>query len=448
MFGKARDWLVDRFALQPIYQHLLDRRVPKAPWYSGDGTTLLALLSVQVLTGMVLALTYSPAAGSAYESVTQITDVLLMGRFVRGVHYWSAGIMVVVLFFHMFRQILMGGYKSPREGTWIIGTLLLFCVLLMAYTGYLLRWDERAIHAVRVMLHMLHRVPWLGDALLVVVQGGPQIGPQTLTRLYAVHVLIIPLVMYGLTSLHMYLVVQRGTITRTEQKEPPQSAREQKEIYKAESHSAAGEEFFPTTMFKTGVTVTLVLGLVALLAMVVGPPELMAEANLVAASQPSEEWWFWWFSGLIALLPPAVAPWFVVLFPLVVFVALMALPIVDRSPQRGIRRRLGWLVVVLTLVVAMLALSDYRRRSAFTGWPEATPPKAPEGLTLSADAERGRVLFAEYGCNSCHAVAGQGRQVAVDFSQLEVPRSRDYIESYVLDPPAGGGDAQLCEPTE
>jgi ubiquinol-cytochrome c reductase cytochrome b subunit len=437
MVHPVREWIVDRFALKPIYDYFLDRRVPKPPWYAGDGATLMALLGIQVLTGAVLALTYSPAADSAAASIAFITEQQVLGWFVRGLHYWSAGTMVVVLFFHLFRQILMAGYKSPREGTWMIGVLLFFCLLLMAYTGYLLRWDERAVHGIRVMLHMMVRVPWIGEPLVLLAQGGPDLGPRTLTRLYAVHVLIVPLLMFVLVGIHLYLVVHQGTLTRAERKTAPESVEQQRQFYKEEAHSTRGETFFPFTMLKTGTVAGLVIAFVLVMTVSSGPPPVESDANLVETSMPAEEWWFWWYSGLIALLPPAVAPWFVVVFPLLVFLGLMVLPLVDRGPARGVLRRPAWGVAVVVMVLALLALSDYRRRSAFTGWPDPEPPPVPVGMELTPDAEAGRQLFARFGCNSCHPIAGHGRRVAVDLTKLKTPLSRDKIRSFVLQPPEG-----------
>lgn len=438
MAGKVREWVVDRFALRPIYEKLLNRRVPRAPWYSGDGSTLMALLGVQVLSGAVLALTYSPAVDSAYASVLYITEQQTAGWFIRGLHYWAAGAAMVVLTFHLLRQLLFAGYKSPREGTWIVGVLLFFCMLLMAYTGYLLRWDERAIHGIRVMLHMLSRIPWIGEALVLFAQGGRDLGPTTLTRLYALHVLVVPLVMFSLVAYHVYLVVVRGTITAAEQQQPVHSAEEQKRLYDQEKESEQGGEFFfPATMLKAGTMATVVLLVTLVLTLTLGPQKLYPEANLTAPSIPSEEWWFWWFSGLIALLPAAIAPWFVVLLPIAALGLLLLLPFLDRNPNRGVRRRPVWAAIVVVLVMTLLALTDYRRRSTFTGWPDQPPPPVPAGMTLPPVAEQGRLLFAQYGCNSCHAVAGHGRHVAVDIASLQGQMSRDKIREYILQPPEG-----------
>jgi len=209
--SKFLGWVVDRFGLGPIWDHFLDRPVPKDPWYHGDGMALLTLLTVQVVTGVVLALTYSPSMSEAYESVYYITHRQTLGWFVRGLHYWSGGLMVVMVFIHFCRQILLGGYKAPREGTWLLGVLLLFAVLAMSFLGYVLRWDERGIAGLRVALAVLDRVPLIGDDLVLLLQGGPEITTLTLTRVFALHVIIVPLVMTFIVAWHVYLVVLHGT---------------------------------------------------------------------------------------------------------------------------------------------------------------------------------------------------------------------------------------------
>lgn len=438
MLKKSAAWAIDRFGVDIVYRSLLDRRVPKAPWYSGDGSTLMALLGVQVITGAVLALTYSPAADSAYQSVVYITDHMFLGWFIRGLHYWSAGAMMIMVVFHLLRQILLGGYKSPREGTWLVGVPLFFGVLFLAYSGYLLRWDERSIYGIRVMLQMLGRVPFIGESLVLFAQGGPSIGPATLSRLYAFHVLIVPLAMFALVAFHVYLVVVKGTMTKGERSTEIKSVSQQRKIYKSEAESEeGGETFFPFTMIKTGAMAGIVLIAVFLAALFVGPSKLYPAANFTSPSMPAEEWWFWWLSGLIALLPPSIAPWFVVLLPIAVLVFLLLLPLIDRGPHRGARKRPLWVIAIIATVAAILFLSDYRRRSHFTAWPDAEPPTLPAGMVLPPDAEQGRILFATYGCNSCHAVGKADASFAVDFALLRGQLSREKIREYILNPPLG-----------
>jgi ubiquinol-cytochrome c reductase cytochrome b subunit len=436
--SKWRDWLADRFAWGPIRQQALDRRVASGSWYYGDGATLLVLLGVQVVTGVTMVLTYSPHPDAAYQSVQYITEEQTLGWLVRGMHYWAAGLMVVMLFFHLFRQILVGGYKAPRQGTWLVGVGLFFAVLGMAYTGYLLRWDERAVTGIQVGLHMLYRVPWIGEAIVLFLQGGPELGAQTLTRIYAIHVMLIPLTLLFLLGYHLYLVMYHGVTSKTERERPVYSAEEQRKIYKEDAESTErGEVFYPDTAAKSGAMAMVVFGLAVLLALFAGPPQLQPEANLTERAFPAEEWWFWWYSSLIALLPPVIAPWFVVVFPIAVFLFLVLLPAIDRGPHRGIRNRPIAVLSVAACVVLLLYLTDLRRKSPWTGWPQPAPPKVPERVILTDEVERGRILFADYGCNTCHPVAGQGPRVGPDFAVRRGEWSRAEIRAYILHPPAG-----------
>lgn len=450
MFRRIGQWVAHRFGWGPFKAAFLDRRVPKTPWYYGDGATLMFLLGVLVVTGAFMALTYSPSPDTAYRSVEHLTYGQRLGWFVRGLHYWSAGLMVVMLFFHLFRLILVASYKSPREGTWIIGVILFFLVLAMSFTGYVLRWDERGVHGLRVALSMFQKVPLVGDHLVLLVQGGPEMGPQTLSRLYAVHTVIIPmLLLLPLVGFHLYLVTVRGVTSPAERAIPVQTAAEQEKLYAAQKEDPKqGETFHPHTSGKSLAMALVVFALVVVLTLTAGPPKLMPEGNLVEPTQPSEEWWLWWYSGLLALLPPKLAPYFYVGFPLLLFVFLVSLPFIDRSPKRGMRQRPAWVAGVIFCVVAMLLLTDYRRRSPFTAWPDPDPPPLPAGVKVETDpdaaradlviteqADRGRVLFARYGCTSCHPVVGHpATRVGPDIAWLDkpYPRSKDDIRRVVL----------------
>lgn len=435
---KVRAWLVDRFGLQEIQSAALDRRVARTPWYYGDGATLVMLFSVLVATGAMMTLTYIPSPDSAYASVQHITERQPLGWFIRGLHYWSAGLMVVMLFVHLFRQILVGGYKPPREGTWLLGVFLFFGIIVMAFTGYVLRWDERAIYALRVSLHMFNNIPFIGDYIVIFVQGGDDPGAQTLTRIYSVHVIFMPLTLIALIGFHLYLVILHGVTSPREREQPIATAEEQKKIYKAEANSEErGETFYPETMAKSGAFAFIVFLLVAALALLIGPQQLDPPADLTTTAHPAEEWWFWWVSGLIAYLPPAVAPTFVVLFPIILFLTLVLLPFIDRSPFRGIRNRPWALVTVIVCIVAILYLSDMRRISPWTAWPREVLPAVPEGFELPPRAEQGRMLFARYGCNTCHAIAGDGPKVAPDLARIPFPFSRAEMRAYILNPPEG-----------
>ncbi|WP_425613577.1 cytochrome b N-terminal domain-containing protein [Anatilimnocola sp. NA78] len=439
MVRSSLRWLVDRFGLGPIWDHLLDRNVPKDPWYHGDGMALLVLLSVLVITGVVLSLGYCPAVDEAYQSVKYITERQTLGSFVRGLHYWSGGLMVVMLFLHLCRQLLNGGYKSPREGTWLIGVFLLFIVLTTSLLGYVLRWDQRGFYGLKVLFAALQSVPVLGEQLVLLIQGGPEVTSLTLSRVYSLHVVILPMLLIGLVGYHMYLVILHGTTTLAERKEPIETVEEQRELYQEQAdHPVKGEVFFPTAVIKISpwsiVSLTLALGL----ALTLGPRALLAPASSASTEPVSEEWWFAWYSGLVALLPPSVAPTFQWLFPVAVFVGLAMLPLVDRSPLRGWKNRPIATLLVSLLVLAVIGLSWFRYQSPWTPRSSAGVPTTPAGFELAYEAEQGRQLFRQYGCTNCHSVAGSGgTKVGSDLAQLDTIYSQAELRQYILQPPRG-----------
>jgi ubiquinol-cytochrome c reductase cytochrome b subunit len=432
-----REWVADRFGWKPVRRHVLDRRVAKTPWYYGDGATLTFLLGVLVITGIAMTFTYTPSPDAAYDSVRYITEQQVLGWFVRGLHYWSAGLIMVMLMWHVLRQILVAGYKFPREGTWLVGVVLFVLITIMSFTGYVLRWDERAIYGMKVALQTFGRIPVIGEQLVLLVQGDAHAGGRMLTRIYAVHVIFVPVLIVLFVSWHVYLVILHGVTSKGERKYLTHTAEQQKREYKQQAHDEEkGETFYPDTMIQSGLMGLIVLGIAVALVFISGPGSLMREANLVERSFPAEEWWWWWYSALIALLPGWVASWFIVVFPLLVIAAMIALPLLDRGPERGMRKRPMMVALVCLIVIGLVGLSGLRLRSPWTGWPVAEPPELPVGVTLNADAERGRQLFTRHGCNTCHAVAGQGgRQVAVDLARLPRLRSHQELMAYIRQPP-------------
>jgi ubiquinol-cytochrome c reductase cytochrome b subunit len=433
----VKDVITERLGLRRIRENLLERRVPQTPWYQGDGASMIFLIGVLTVTGLFMTPSYSNTPDHAYKSVVHITEVLHLGWFVRALHYWSAGTLMVMLIFHLFRQILIGGYKAPREGTWTVGVILFLLIIIMSFSGYVLRWDERAIYAVRVALHMFYYVPWIGEYLVLFVQGGPEIGTNTLTRFFALHVIFIPLLLFGLLAYHLYLVILHGVTSISEREVPIESAEHQKHLYKKDAHSEKGEWFHPATMANNAIFAGLIFCIPLTLALTLGPAPLYPEANLTEVSAPIEEWWFAWYSSLIALVPPEQSRAFLVAFPATAFLFLFALPFLDRSQSRGIQNRPIWAVSVTVAALALLALGALRWQSPWTGWPDPTPPPMPAGVVLPPNIEEGRQLFARYGCNSCHGVAGKGRVVGPDFAKLRPMRSLQELREFTLRPPPG-----------
>jgi quinol---cytochrome c reductase cytochrome b subunit, bacillus type len=206
------DWIDERTSLSPVTRWLLFRKVPRGiNWaYTLGSATLFAFLS-QAVTGVFLAMYYRPdAAGGAYESIRNINDNVFLGQFVHGMHKWGASVMIILIFLHMSRVFFYGAYKYPRELTWIIGVTLLILTLAMGFTGYLLPFDQRSYWATIVGVNINAGGPFIGPFLSDFLLGGNEFGATTLSRFYAIHMLLIPGAIAVLIGLHLYLVTKLG----------------------------------------------------------------------------------------------------------------------------------------------------------------------------------------------------------------------------------------------
>ena len=187
------DWLEERSGLVGAVRYFLFRKVPgDTNWFQTLGSATLTAFIVQALTGSILAMYYKPDPNSAYSSIQHITNDIFAGWLVRGMHRWGASCFIILMFMHMGRVFLFGAYKYPRELNWIIGVLLLAMGLGEGFTGYLLPWDQTAYWATVVGININGTAPFLGPFLAQFLQGGTYINADTLSRFYAIHMLMIP----------------------------------------------------------------------------------------------------------------------------------------------------------------------------------------------------------------------------------------------------------------
>jgi ubiquinol-cytochrome c reductase cytochrome b subunit/menaquinol-cytochrome c reductase cytochrome b subunit len=206
------DWIDERTSLSGGVRWLLFRKVPKGiNWfYTLGSATLFAFLN-QAVTGVFLAMFYQPNVnGGAYESIRYITDDAFLGQLVRAMHKWGASVMIILIFLHMARVFFFGAYKYPRELTWIIGVVLLILTLAMGFTGYLLPFDQRSYWATIVGVNINGTGPFLGPYLSDFLRAGPEFGATTLSRFYAIHMLLIPGLIVALIGAHLYLITKLG----------------------------------------------------------------------------------------------------------------------------------------------------------------------------------------------------------------------------------------------
>ena len=208
----AADWVDERTSLSGGVRWMLFRKVPKGTnwFYTLGSATMFAFVS-QAITGVFLAMYYVPSPTEAYESARHITNDVFLGEFVRGMHKWGSTVMVILIFLHMGRTFFFGAYKYPRELNWIIGVVLVILTFLMSLTGYLLPFDQRSYWATIVAANINGTGPLVGPFLSDALRGGADFGATTLSRFYAIHMMLVPGLIAALIGAHLYLVAKLGT---------------------------------------------------------------------------------------------------------------------------------------------------------------------------------------------------------------------------------------------
>src|SRR5690349_22354185 len=204
-------WLDERTGGATFLTGMLFRKVPKGTnWFYTLGSATLFAFVVQATTGVFLAMYYTPSPTQAYGSVTHLTNDVFLGEFVRGMHKWGASVMIILIYLHMARTFVFGAYKYPRELNWVIGVTLLILTMTMAFTGYLLPFDQRSYWATIVGVNINGTGAFIGPYLSDFLRAGPDFGATTLSRFYAIHMMLIPRAIAALIGAHLYLIMKLG----------------------------------------------------------------------------------------------------------------------------------------------------------------------------------------------------------------------------------------------
>jgi cytochrome b6 len=322
---RVRKWFFERLPIDQILSSLSSKEVPRhrhTIWYYFGGLTLF-FFCVQLVTGILLTVYYQPAPEHAYESVRVIVNDTPHGWLVRSLHAWSAHLMVAMLLIHMFSVFLMKAYRKPRELMWLSGVTLLLLVLGFGFTGYLLPWDTKAYFATLIGTEVPKSVPLLGAWGVSLVKGAEYVGEETLTRMYSLHITILPLISVLVITFHILYNQYSGVSVPagTSVKKPP-------------------IPFFPDFAYRDTLAWLAGFGVLLTLAALV-PRELGDKADPMASAPPGmkPEWYFLPLYQTLRMFPSTV---FSVNGELIVnaavglLIAFWALiPFIDRRSARG-----------------------------------------------------------------------------------------------------------------
>ncbi len=210
MATRMGEWLDQRLGWRAVWNAIFLRKMPKVNWLYTLGSATLFVAVSQMVTGILLTIYYVPSPDQAYDSVQYITTQVPAGWLIRGLHHWGASVMVVLTVLHMLRVIYYGAYKYPREVTWFTGIGLLVIVIGFGFTGYLLPWDQKAFWATTVGTRIAEVTPVIGESILRIMRGGPDLTAVTLARFFGVHVWFLPAALLLLIGVHMFLVIRNG----------------------------------------------------------------------------------------------------------------------------------------------------------------------------------------------------------------------------------------------
>ena len=363
MLTPVMTWIDERFPMtKMVREHLTEYYAPKNFnfWYFFGGLAIV-VLAIQILSGIFLTMHYKPDAEKAFASVEYIMRDVPLGWLIRYVHSTGASLFFVVIYLHMFRALMYGSYRKPRELLWIFGMVIYLCLMAEAFFGYLLPWGQMSYWGAQVIVNLFGAVPVIGPDLAIWIRGDYVVSDATLSRFFALHVIAVPIALLGLVVAHIISLHEVGSNN-------PDGIDIKKNKDPATGKPLDGIPFHPYYTVKD--IFGLVVFLIIFAAIVFFAPEMggyfLEHNNFIPADPlktPAHIAPVWYFTPFYSILR-AVPPMFGSQFPGVLamggaVVILFLLPWLDKSPVRSIRYKGPLFKSSLTIFVMAFLLLGY-----------------------------------------------------------------------------------------
>jgi len=442
-------WIDVRTGIKEILHKTLHEPIPggaRPAYIFGSG--LLFIFLVQVVTGVSLALYYTPTAETAHTSVAYITKQVVGGAFLRSLHSYGSSAMIIVLALHFLQTFFYGSFKGRRELLWLSGALLSLLVLGMGFTGYLLPWDQKAYFATAVGTNVAGEAPFIGNLLTRLMRGGDTIGTLTLSRFYVAHVFLIPAMIFLFIAAHVLLFRKAG---------PAGPIHEDPVVPKL-----APESFYPRQVLFDMGFVLLIMATLAGLSyfhpVTLGPIANPADTHFL----PRPEWYYLpMFEWLKFWEGPRVVIGIVVIPGLLALIFFL-MPFLDRKLERRPWRRpipaLAVAIVILGMVylgvrsqiddregpIAAQLAHQAEEERAYTAAP-FQPYIEPSGGMVAVGLPAGSVdplvaqgkgIFIEHGCVGCHGATGIGSAAAPSLVGVTQKFNKEQLDALLRNPNA------------
>lgn len=377
IFNKVMTWIDERYPLsQFLKEHTSGYYAPKNFnfWYY-FGVFSLVMLINQIITGIWLAMSYTPSASGAFASIEYIMRDVNLGWLIRYMHVVGASFFFIVIYLHMFRALLYGSYRKPRELVWLIGMGIFLCLLAEAFFGYLLPWGNMSFWGAQVITSLFSAVPFVGDYLVEFIRGDYNVSDVTLNRFFAMHVALMPLIILGLAFIHILALHNVGSnnpdgIDIKKNKGP-------------DGHPVDGVQFHPYYTVKDtfGLSIFMLLFAVVIFyfpdffGLFIEAPNYTPANSMQTPEHIAPVWYMTPYYAILRAIPNKVMG---VLAMLGSIVILIFLPWLDRSPVLSIRYK-GWMykIALGCFVVSFIGLG-------YLGLHEPTPVKVVLARLFSA----------------------------------------------------------------
>lgn len=442
-----RAWLDHRTSIDSLLRHALDEPIPggaKIAYVFGSG--LLFLFLSQIVTGVFLAMYYVPSADHAHTTVAYITKEVTGGSFLRSIHAYGSSAIIIVLLLHIIQTFMYGSYKGRRELVWVAGCVLLTLMLGMAFTGYLLPWDQKAYFATTVGTNILNEIPWIGNGIKELLRGGTEMGTLTVSRFFMLHVFLIPAFIFVFVAMHVYWFRKAGAAGPvTEDPIAPK---------------LPTEPFYPKQLVMDMGFAVLIIVLLGFLAYLwpteLGPKSDPSDTQFL----PRPEWYYVPIFQYLKYWQGSTAVLGILVIPGIVGLLLVGLPFFDRSLERRPWKRpisVGIFTAVLLGLAALGVISHHEdmrnpgvaaqlraQREATKEFMSAQFEPELSGGSLAAEntalanpeAAKGKEIFEAQGCNACHGDNGIGTAAAPKLIGIGAKYDGPTLQALLLHPNA------------